>query len=318
VATHGRVVIAVDVGGTTIKGAAFDAAGVGLADLVVATPSGADPAATLAAVREAVRALVVRFGAGVEAVGVVVPGTVDAAAGVVGFSANLGWRELSLVAVLEADTGVPVRIDNDVRAAGLAERTVGCTVGVDDYLLAVIGTGISGEVRVAGRTVVGAGSAAGEFGHAPVWPDGELCPCGQRGCLERYASAAAISRRYAERHHTAVSESAEAIAGRRDHDPVARRTWTEAVDALAIAFASYTMVLDPTMIVIAGGLSGAGEALVAPLRIALAERVVWREPPAVRLSPLGARGGLIGAALTAWAASGRTALAGWRGATGPI
>jgi glucokinase len=174
----------------------------------------------------------------------------------------------------------------------------------------VIGTGISGEVRVAGRTVLGAGAAAGELGHAPVWPDGEPCPCGQRGCLERYASAAAISRRYAERHGTAIFESAGAIAGRLDHDPVARRIWTEAVEALAIAFASYTMIVDPTMIVIAGGLSGAGEALVAPLRIALAERVVWRDPPAVRVSPLGARGGLIGAALTAWAATGRNYLSG--------
>jgi glucokinase len=279
--------------------------------LVVATPPGADAAATLAAVREAVRALVSGFGDRVEAVGVVVPGTVDSAVGMVGFSANLGWRELPLAEVLEADTGVPVRLEHDVRAAGLAERTVGCTAGVDDYLLTVIGTGISGEVRVAGRTVLGAGAAAGELGHAPVWPDGEPCPCGQRGCLERYASAAAISRRYAERHGTAVFESAAAIAGRRGHDPVARRTWTEAIEALAIAFASYTMVLDPTMIVIAGGLSGAGEALLAPLRVALAERVVWRDPPAVRASPLGARGGLIGAALTAWAATGRDYPSDW-------
>lgn len=309
-----RVVVAVDVGGTTIKGAAFDSSGLRVSDLVVATPRGADADATLAAVRGAVRALVARCGARAEAVGVVVPGTVDTAAGVVGFTANLGWRELPLVDVLEADIGVPVRIDNDVRAAGLAERTVGCAVGIDDYLLAVIGTGISGEVRVAGRTVLGGGAAAGEFGHAPVWPNGERCPCGQRGCLERYASAAAISRRYAERHRPAVFASAEAIAGRREYDPVARRIWAEAVEALAIAFASYTMVLDPTMIVIAGGLSGAGEALLAPLRVALAERVVWRRPPAVRLSPLGARGGLIGAALTARAAIGRTELAGWRSA----
>jgi glucokinase len=308
-------VVAVDVGGTTIKGAAFDAAGVRRSDLVVATPPGADATAILAAVRGAVRELAARSGAGLAAVGVVVPGTVDAAAGVVGFSANLGWRELPLVEVLQADTGVPVRIDNDVRAAGLAERTVGCAAGISDYLLTVIGTGISGEVRVAGRTVIGAGAAAGEFGHAPVWPDGEPCPCGQRGCLERYASAAAISRRYAERLHADVLEPAEAIAARREVDPVARRTWTEAVEALAIAFASYTMVLDPTMIVIAGGLSGAGEALVAPLRGALAERVVWRDPPVVRLSPLGARGGLIGAALTAWGAAGRLELPGWRSLT---
>jgi glucokinase len=311
------VVVAVDVGGTTIKGAVFDADGIGLSDLVVATPPGADAAATVAAVRDAVRALVSPFRDQVEAVGIVVPGRVDAAIGVVDFSANLGWRQLPLAEVLEADTGVPVRLNHDVRAAGLAERTVGCTAGVDDYLLTVIGTGISGEVRVAGQTVLGAGAAAGELGHAPVWPDGEPCPCGQRGCLERYASAAAISRRYAERHRTTVFASAAAIVGRRGYDPIARRTWTEAVDALAIAFASYTMLLDPTMIVIAGGLSGAGEALLAPLRAALAERVLWRDPPAVRVSPLGARGGLIGAALTAWAASGRNRLSGWPSAVVP-
>jgi glucokinase len=310
-------VAAVDVGGTTIKGAVFDAEGAALsdvavatppgADVAVATPPGADAAATLAAVREAVRALVSGCGDRVEAVGVVVPGTVDAAAGVVGFSANLGWRELPLVELLEAEVGVPVRLEHDVRAAGLAERTVGCTAGVDDYLLAVIGTGISGEVRVSGRTVLGVGAAAGEFGHAPVWPDGEPCPCGQRGCLERYASAAAISRRYAERLGTGAVRSAGEIAGRRGHDPVAHAVWAEAVEALAIAFASYTMVLDPAMIVIAGGLSCAGDALLAPLLVALAERVAWRDPPAVRLSPLGARGGLIGAALTAWAAAGLSA-----------
>src|ERR1700737_802989 len=130
---HSRVVIAVDVGGTTIKGAVFDAEGNRLSDLVVATPPGADAAATLAAVREAVRALVSGFGDRVEAVGVVVPGTVDAAVGAVGFSANLGWRELPLADVLEADTGVPVRLDNDLRAAGPAERTVGCATGVGGY-----------------------------------------------------------------------------------------------------------------------------------------------------------------------------------------
>ena len=229
---------------------------------------------------------------------VVVPGHVDAAAGRAVFSANLGFRDVPLRELVADATGLPALLEHDVRAAGVAESELGATAGVQDYLLAVIGTGIAAVIQAEGRTVVGATKLAGELGHIPVWPGGEQCSCGQRGCLERYASAAAIARRYAQAGGEGGLSAVEVIA-RRAEDPRASEVWAQAVQALALAFTTCTMLLDPELIVIAGGLSAAGEALLEPLQVELAKLVLWREPPALRLSPLGARAGLIGAALLA-------------------
>ena len=112
------------------------------------------------------------------------------------------------------------------------------------------------------------------------------------------ASGAAISRRYGALGG-APDTSAESIALRRSTDPAARRAWQEAAEALAIAFVTCTMLLDPQLIVIGGGLSAAGAALLAPVQAELAARISWREPPPLRLSSLGARAGLMGAAILA-------------------
>ena len=131
--------------------------------------------------------------------GVVVPGAVDADAGRAVFSANLGFRDVPLREIVAEATGLPALLEHDVRAAGVAEQELGATAGVDDYVLAVIGTGIAAVIQTGGRARRRAQpSVPGELGHIPVWPGGEQCSCGQRGCLERYASAAAIARRYAQ------------------------------------------------------------------------------------------------------------------------
>jgi glucokinase len=238
-----------------------------------------------------------------------VPGDVDAEAGVARFSANLGWRDVPLRALLRDDLGLPAVLDHDVRAAGLAERTIGLARARDDCLVAVIGTGIAGVITSAGRHVPGARSLAGELGHVAVWPDGDACPCGQRGCLERYASAAAIARRYAERGGERLD--AAGVVARIGHDPVAAAVWSEALEALGIALAACTMLLDPELIVLGGGLAAAGDALLGPVRAALASRVIWRAVPAVELSTLGSRAGLLGSAILAWQAAGVTDFDGW-------
>jgi glucokinase len=233
----------------------------------------------------------------VEAVGVVVPGSVDAATGVARFAANIGWRDVPLRELIAADTALPTVVDHDVRAAGVAESLIGLTQGVDDSLLVAIGTGIAGVVTAAGHQVRGATGVAGEIGHLPIWPDGVPCPCGQRGCLERYASAAGISRHY--REATGRDVTAADVLRLRASDPAAAQVWDQAVEALAIAFAACTMMFDPAVIVISGGLSRAGSQLLDPVRAALPQRVRWRPPPPVELSTLGARGGLYGAAILA-------------------
>jgi glucokinase len=298
-------VLALDVGGTSIKAALFDEFGAVARRNAVRTPVDEGPDAVVAAVRGVARELT---GPGVVAVGVVVPGVVEA--GVARYSANLGWRDVPLGELLAAELGVPVSVEHDVRAAGLAERTIGRARGVADCLLVVIGTGIAGVVVSGGEPVRGALGLAGEIGHLPVYPDGEPCACGQRGCTEVYASAAGIARRY--RARTGVARTSEEIAASLSSDADAAQVWAGATDALGLALATCTLVLDPSLVVLAGGLAGAGDALREPVEKALRGRLAWRAAPDVEISPLAGRAGLHGAALLAWQAAGRDDVgAGW-------
>jgi len=236
----------------------------------------------------------------VRAVSVVVPGIVDVAAGRAVFAGNLGFRDLPLRDRLAALTGLPTLLEHDVRAAGVAERTIGAARGNGDHIIAVCGTGIAASLATGGAVIAGAGGVAGEFGHLSVWPDGERCECGQRGCLERYASAAAIARRYVALGGE-PGTSAREVAARRGTDAAAARAWGEACEALGIALAGAAALLDPDLIVISGGLSEAGPALLDPVAAELEQRLVWRETvPQLRASPLGGRAGVLGAAVLGW------------------
>jgi glucokinase len=259
------------------------------------TPVADGPAAVLAAVRAAARQMA---GPDVVAAGVVVPGVVDEAAGVARYATNLGWRDVPLRDVLAAELGVPVVLGHDVRAAGCAELVLGSARDVANCLLVWLGTGIAGVVVADGRIVTGAQGMAGELGHLPVFAGGDPCACGQRGCTEVYASAAGLARRYLSR--TGVARTAAEIAGRLSTDPDAAAVWVDAADALGLALASATLLLDPAVVVLGGGLAGAGETLREPVAAALAGRLAWRAPPELRTSPLADRAGLLGAALLAW------------------
>lgn len=294
----GAAVIAVDLGGTTIKAAVVAADGSRHHELTRETPVAEGPDAVVAALRAVVVELAGVARPRPRAVAIAVPGVVDPAGGRAVWSANVGLRDVPIRDLVHAAVGLPTLVEHDVYAAGVAEREVGAAAGVDDHLVAVIGTGIAGVVHLGGRTLRGAHGIAGELGHIPVWPGGSACPCGQRGCLERYASAAAIARRYAELGGE-PGLGARQVAARRDHDPAAEQAWREATTSLAIAFTTVTMLLDPALIVIAGGLSAAGEPLRALVEAEMAARITWREPPPLRLSPLGGRAGLVGAAILA-------------------
>ena len=293
-----ETVLAVDVGGTTIKGALVDPAGRFLREDRRPTPASEGGEAVVGAIASLVGDLAATApdpGA-VRGVGLVAPGVVD---GVVVFSGNLGLRGLPLGERIAAATGLAVIVEHDARAAGLAESTLGAARDVADHLVVGIGTGISAAVHSDRRSLRGAVGLAGEIGHVPVHPGGERCPCGQRGCLERYASAAAIARRYAELGGPRDACARE-VAARRTTDAAAARAWSEAIDALAIGLVACTMVADPELIVLAGGLSEAGEELRAPLAEELAARLTWRPPPAVVTSVLGHRATLVGAAVLGW------------------
>lgn len=304
-------VVAVDVGGTSIKGARFRLDGRIDERLTVPTPVHLGPEEVVRAVTAVAAALVVP---GSAVVGVCVPGLLDEAAGVVRYAPNLGLRDVALSAAVRRRVELPVVLRHDVRAATLAEVRLGAGAGVDDLLLVVLGTGIAGGMVVSGAPVTGASGAAGELGHVPVHVEGERCTCGQRGCLEVYASAGGVVRRYRAAGGDPGLTAADIAAAVPD-DPLAARVWGEGTLALGHALVTATLLLDPALVVLAGGLTGAGDRLLEPVRAALAAGLAWRPPPSLLLSPLGDRAGLHGAALHALAAAGhRGADATWRAA----
>src|SRR5450756_1693409 len=182
-AVHPGMVVALDVGGTAMKGAVLDAD-----DRVVSlyrwpTPRSEGPAVVVDAVLSAVDELLACAEDAV-AVGLVVPGLVDDHGGVALYSENIGWHDVPFRDRVAERCGLPVGFGHDVRAGGLAERMLGAARGVDDVLFLPIGTGISGAMYVAGNLVEN--MYGGEIGHIDVG-SGEDCACGAHGCLEAIA-----------------------------------------------------------------------------------------------------------------------------------
>jgi len=306
-------VVAVDIGGTSFKGAVVDDSGRTVLSLSVAAgATGAESVDLVVGLLHELRAAARTSGHDVVGVGVVTPGMVDAERGVVLFASTLGWTDVPLGPILSAELGVPVEIDHDVRTSGLAESLFGASAGVADSVLVAVGTGVAASITSGGQAVRGALTAAGELGHVPAVPGGEACTCGQHGCLEVYLSGAGVARRYAAHGGLPGLDTAAVVARvggvegvGTGVDAVADRVWADGVRALALGLTSLTLLVDPAVIVLAGGVSRAGSALVDPLRAELAAGLAWRAAPEVRLSELGTHGGRIGAAVLAFRAGGR-------------
>ncbi|MCW2640210.1 MAG: hypothetical protein JWP76_2516 [Dactylosporangium sp.] len=303
-ATSAAAVIALDVGGTSIKGAVETADGTIDSRMEVPTPVADGVNAVVSTIVATIEAL--RTAASphltVVSVGIIFPGAVDRAAGVARYSANIGWRDLPIRRLVADRVGLPVGIDHDVRAAGLAEARLGAARGVDEALFVSIGTGIAAAVVTGGSVVSGADGMAGELGHLPVIPEGETCACGLRGCVETYASAASLARRYAAGAGTPPLPAEDVIAQAGRGDVIAQRVFGEAVVALGRALVGYIFVMDPSLIVIGGGMAAAGSALTGPLEAEMERSMVWRQAPPVVTSELKGDAGRRGAALVAWSA----------------
>jgi glucokinase len=287
-------VVAIDLGGTAMKGAVVREPGA--LDHVQTRPTGREdgPDAVLERLAAFAAELAAAAGEPPIAAGVAVPGIVDEEKGVARSSVNVGWRDVPLRDRLEPRLGVPVAVGHDVRAAARAEGRLGAARGHADWLLVTVGTGVGAAVVVGGTPYGGAHGTGGELGHVVVAPGGPPCGCGARGCVEALASAAAI----AERHGGGVSArevARRAAAG----DARAAPVWGEAVDALAAGLAAYVMVMDPQLVVVGGGVAGAGDALFEPLAAGLRERLAFVPAPPVVAAALGAEAGCHGAALMA-------------------
>lgn len=288
--------LGIDIGGTTIKTVLSNEDGEVRQGPTVDT--GADPSAQL---REVALSLV-EENPDLHGIGIVVPGIVDEDAGIVRYAANVDFKGIPLARMVEKATGVPARLGHDGRAAGLAEGVLGAARDASNYAVIPIGTGISAAICVDGDMFAGASYCSGEIGHAPVIPDGELCTCGQRGCMEAYASASAIARRYSAK--TGRRASALDVERALGCDPIADEVWADAVQALAIGLTHLTLSVDPEVIIIGGGLSRAGDTLLQPLRDAMAKYLTWRPVPRIVKAQLGDEAGRLGALLLSEMAAG--------------
>lgn len=289
-------VAAVDVGGTTLKGAAFSSRGEVLVNGIADTFGIADSATAslFRLIRDLIDEAALR-GETVRAIGIASPGLVDSNTGTVRYAANLGWADLPLATRLQQEFALPVVLEHDARAAVVAERAIALPHVLNELLFIPIGTGVAAAIVINGVVARGATGSAGEFGHMQVVPYGDLCICGQSGCIEAYSSGSAILRRYIQAG--GVAASAAEVVSRISSDPVATRIWQEAIDALATGIVGLAAVLDPERVVLGGGVARAGAALLEPLRSAVDSRLAWRSPPSFELSRLGTHAGLVGAAL---------------------
>jgi glucokinase len=296
------LVIGVDVGGTTVKAGLFDSDGVEYRRSERPTPRHLGPDAVITTTLDAIVELRAQVpqAARLLAVGLVVPGVVDTQQGIAVYAANLGWQQLPLRQIVADAVGLPVILDHDVRAAGLAELELGAGQGLQEVLFVALGTGVAAAVITRAQVSAGATGRAGELGHLPVFPEGEWCACGQRGCTETYASAAALSRRYSAASGIADVPAHDVISRAAAGDPLADGIFSDAITALGRALVSYVLLMDPELILIGGGMAAAGAVLLDPLTREVQAGLAWRTAPTISKGRFAGDAGRRGAGILAW------------------
>ena len=251
------------------------------------------------------------------AVGVGTPGIVDSDTGAVSRAANVPGFEEGVLLGPELSRllgDVPVRVDNDVRAAVVGEHRLGAGRSYSDLLGVFVGTGVGGGLVLGGRLRRGLG-AAGEIGHAVVQPDGRRCSCGRRGCLEAYAGRQGIERQARKRQaagtRTVLFQTMEKMGRDRltsgviaqalkEGDDLAHELIEDAVKALGVALASAQNLLDMQAIVLGGGLADKlGPEFVERVEKAMKPHIFAEHPTAPVLpTGLGDLSGAVGAAIS--------------------
>ncbi|MER5197536.1 ROK family protein [Streptomyces sp. NPDC002755] len=224
-----------------------------LARRVPLTDRAAD--AVLASTAEVVRELLTEadgYGVPVMGLGLAVSGDVDRGEGVVRYSPFLEWHDVPLAELASTVTGLPVTVDNDVRALTVAEQWFGAGVGLSNFAVVTVGAGVGCGLVVHGRVVAGAHGVAGEIGHVTVDPNGPLCHCGNRGCVEAIAADPAILTRIRERTGVEVADTTEAVDLARRGDAHAREAYSRAGEAIGRGIATVANLLGPERVVISG------------------------------------------------------------------
>ncbi len=259
--------IGLDIGGTKTAAVLIDDDGRVLEEVVL--PTGYGPVEVMASAVRAVAELSERAGitpGALSSIGVGIPGVVDAATGVVSHAVNLGLHSFELGRELAAITGTRVDVENDVNAAALGAYHLVADDGISSMAYLNLGTGLAAGLVLYGRLWRGSRGTAGEIGHIPVDPNGPLCACGQRGCLELSASGSAVARQWPSDHPRpleALFEAAEA------GDDRAIAVWQRLSENIAAAVRVLVLTVDVDTVVIGGGMSALGDPLISEVRAVL-------------------------------------------------
>ncbi len=246
-------------------------------------------------------------------IGVGAPGPLDSRSGTIFFAPNLEWQNVNLKEILENALGYPVFLENDANLAALGEYLYGAGQGHEDMVFITVSTGVGGGLVLGGEIYSGAFGGAGEIGHLVVAPDGPLCPCGNRGCLEAVASGRALKRKALDLIAAGKGRRILELAGgepegveapvitRVGHagDPEARALLAEAGRYLGLAIGNIANLLNPSLFIIGGGVArGAGKLLLGPARAEAELRVFPALRDFLKIVPgaLRGRAGVLGAA----------------------
>jgi len=306
----GRVVIGVDLGGTNLRTALLSTDGEVLDKRSEATLGSEGWKSVLARLVKCIafqREIAIDRGMRVAAVGVGAPGIIQMEKGVVVKSPNFpDWNNLPLREELEQALMVPVVIENDANAAALGEQWRGAGRGINSMILLTLGTGVGGGIVLNNRIWQGADGMAGEVGHMTLIPEGRQCGCGNRGCLEMYASARGIVQSYQELQQVSGKDpslvtAAQIYQAAREGNSTARNAMNHMGHMLGIGIANLINIFNPQMIVLGGRVKDAWDLFISATHEEIMRRAF--QVPAERTdivpSMLGDDAGMVGAAAVA-------------------
>ena len=308
------IAIGIDIGGTSIKGAAVDSNGRVYETFSMPFIKGEVGEVTIRKLAEIVKEYISahKLENKIAGIGIGSPGTLDVKNGVVNYANNLGWNDLHVADIMHEILPYPVRLTNDANAASLGEAKYGAGKAYETIIMLTLGTGVGGGIIINGKLFEGNEGKGGELGHEVIVVDGEPCTCGRRGCLETYASATALIREtkkamYANKRSLLweICPEIELVSGKtpfeaaKQGDIVANKVLDNYVKYLGEGILNFCNTFRPNVIVLSGGVANAGKFLFDKLNKYVEDRYYgYKSTPAVKIVPaeLGYDSGKIGAA----------------------
>ncbi len=290
--------IGIDLGGTNFRVGLVGADGRVRKRLTAPTRSERGVAAVLDDIAALCREVAGSQWAKVRSCGMGAPGPPDAARTKILFAPNMsGWKNVPIPRLLRRRLGRRVVLENDANCCAVGEHVAGAGRGVDSMVLYTLGTGVGGGIILGGKLWRGATGGAAELGHMLASRNGQACACGRSGCVEAYASATAITKRY-QKLSGRTRTTREIFAAK---DRAARQVIDEATTALAISMVNLIHSLQPERIVLAGRVARAGSRLLAPLREKVKRSIFPSYGKELRIvrGALGDDAGIVGAAAIA-------------------